>query len=62
MRLSKMTIFLLTFAVAACLPLTMRGQASKINGPIANALIGPGDGGPDPGTPPTCDPYTELDC
>lgn len=58
MRLSKLTIFLLTFAVAVFLPLTIRGQANKANGPSNYALIGPG-GGTDPGTPPTCNPDLE---
>ncbi len=58
MRLSKLTIFLLTFAVAVLLPLKIRGQANKANGPSNYALIGPG-GGTDPGTPPTCNPDLE---
>lgn len=61
MRVSKLTILLLTFAGAACLSLTMHSQTPTTEiakGPSAFVRIGPG-GGPEPGTPPTCDPDTE---
>ena len=60
MRVSKLTILFLTFACAACLSLTMHSQTPTTEIVTrTSALVWIDPGGPDPGTPPTCDPNTE---